>query len=135
MRFKLLNWGGIGVSRKFDDFHIASILCESIESDSTRIVADKQGLPYALVQKWEKKYSTIWVLRTLKWGWVNVWTSLSEVIENVREDISYCEYTKDTDNEGYVLIVYCNGHVARICVTLCGNLCIMHDVSNYLLNH
>ena len=24
---------------------------------------------------------------------------LSEAIENVREDISYCEYTKDTDNE------------------------------------
>lgn len=56
------------MSRKFDDFYIASILCESIESDSTRIVADKQGLPYALVQKWEKKYSTIWVLRTLKEG-------------------------------------------------------------------
>ena len=70
-----------------------------MENNSTRIVADKQGLPYALVQKWEKKYSTIWVLRTLKEGWVNVWTSLSEAIENVREDISYCEYTKDTDRD------------------------------------
>ena len=56
------------MSRKFDDFYIASILRECMENNSTRIVADKQGLPYALVQKWEKKYSTIWVLRTLKEG-------------------------------------------------------------------
>lgn len=39
------------------------------------------------------------------------------------------------DKREYVLIVYCNGHVARICVTSCNNLCIMRDVSNYLLNH
>lgn len=60
------------MNRKFDDFYIASILRECMESNSTRIVADKHGLPYALVQKWEKKYSTIWVLRTLKEGGVNI---------------------------------------------------------------
>ena len=60
------------MSRKFDDFYIASILRECMENNSTRIVADKQGLPYALVQKWEKKYSTIWVLKTLKEGGVNI---------------------------------------------------------------
>lgn len=60
---------------------------------------------------------------------------LSEAIENVREDISYCEYTKDTDNEEYVLIVYRCGYVARVCITASSNLCIMRDVSNYLLYH
>ena len=60
------------MSRKFDAFYIANILRECMESDSTRIVADKHGLPYALVQKWEKKYSTIWVLKTLKEGEINI---------------------------------------------------------------
>lgn len=46
---------------------------------------------------------------------------LSEAIENAREDISYCEYTKDIDDEEYVLIVYRCGYVARICVTSCSN--------------
>lgn len=69
----------------------------------------------------------------IKRNFVNAY--LSEAIENAREDISYCEYTKDTDNEEYVLIVYCNGHVARVCITASSNLCIMRDVSNYLLCH
>lgn len=72
MRFKLLHRGGISVSRKFDDFYIANILRECVKSDSIRIVADKHGLPYALVQKWEKKYSTIWALKTLKEGGANI---------------------------------------------------------------
>lgn len=39
------------------------------------------------------------------------------------------------DKREYVLIVYRCGYVARVCITASSNLCIMRDVSNYLLYH
>lgn len=60
---------------------------------------------------------------------------LSKVIEKICENVSYCEYIQDDDKREYVLIVYCCGYVARVCITASSNLCIMRDVSNYLLYH
>lgn len=60
---------------------------------------------------------------------------LSKVVEEICENVSYCEYIQDTDKREYVLIVYRNGYVARVCVSAASNLCIMRDVSNYLLYH
>ena len=39
------------------------------------------------------------------------------------------------DKREYVLIVYRCGYVARVCITASSSLCIIRDVSNYLLNH
>ena len=57
---------------------------------------------------------------------------------NIKEFRFTClEDIKNTidDKREYVLIVYRCGYVAHVCITASSNLCIMRDVSNYLLNH
>lgn len=60
------------MSKKIDDFTVASILYECMKSNSTRVVAEKYKLPYATIQQWEKKYTTIWVLNALSKGGVKI---------------------------------------------------------------
>ncbi|MGN0460411.1 MAG: hypothetical protein ACI4HL_05810 [Ruminococcus sp.] len=53
------------MSKGYNNQEIALILFECMKSNSTVKVADRFGVPYALVYKWEREHSTIWVLRTL----------------------------------------------------------------------
>lgn len=50
--------------KRRDDFTISSILYELMQGAPTYAVADKYKLPYEVILKWEREYSTLWVLNT-----------------------------------------------------------------------
>jgi hypothetical protein len=56
------------MSKKLDDFIVAVVLYEIMRGTPSRIVADRHRIPYATIQQWEKKYTTVWVLNTLAKG-------------------------------------------------------------------
>ncbi|MGN1410989.1 MAG: hypothetical protein ACI4WH_00575 [Oscillospiraceae bacterium] len=58
--------------KETDDFIVASILYELMQGTPIYMVADKYKLPYDTISKWEREHSTLWVLRTLKEGGVEV---------------------------------------------------------------
>lgn len=58
--------------KETNDFIIASILYELMQGTPVYVIAEKYKLSYDTISKWEREYSTLWVLRTLKEGGVKI---------------------------------------------------------------